>query len=89
MKADFMGKSEEAEKAAKIVKAADQYFIDLERPREFRLESPENEMKEMDVSFENLCASMEEAGVSHPNKLTVFQFNQRIEYFQKKKSRRE
>jgi hypothetical protein len=59
--------------------------LSLNPPREFHDSSPDSILKEMDVSFENLCASLEECGVNHPKELTTFEFRQRINYFQSKK----
>ncbi len=59
----------------------------MNRPKDFRVANADNILKDMDIAFEDVCAAMEEAGVNNPKKLSVFEFNQRIEYFNKKKSK--
>lgn len=48
------------------------------------MSSEANLFLQMDLSFSRLCTSMEEAGVQNPNKLTVFDFNVRLDYFEEK-----
>ncbi len=64
--------------------AADRYFLSMNNPKDYQSESPENILNAIDLSFEDACASLEEAGVLSPKGLTVFEFNQRVEYYRKK-----
>lgn len=41
----------------------------------------------MDLEFETLCAALESNGVLNPKKLSVFEFNAKIDYFEKKTSK--
>jgi hypothetical protein len=47
--------------------------------------SANNYVKKIEVSFENLCTSLEEAGVPNPRALTMFQFYSKIDYFEARK----
>lgn len=38
----------------------------------------------MDMAFEEVCAVLEEAGVNNPKQMTVFEFNQRKIFYEKK-----
>lgn len=77
------GDIEGSNKCLEVVKKVDLYLISINPPKDFS-SSPDSVINQMDVSFENLCASLEEAGVSRPKKLSVFEFNQRIAYYQEK-----
>lgn len=59
-------------------------MISLNPPKDFKFNNPENHLNQLDDSFESLCASMEEAGIKDPEKLTVFKFKKRIQYFKAK-----
>lgn len=57
----------------------------MNEPKDFKANSPDNILNEMDISFENVCTALEEAGVNNPKKLTVFEFQSKIIYFESKK----
>jgi len=65
---------------------ADRYLMDIYRPRNFGTDQG-NALNELDKSFESLCAALEEAGVSKPKELTVYEFRSRVEFFQNRKKR--
>lgn len=54
-------------------------------PKNFDNESPEYYIKNLEKSFEHLCATLEDLGVHDPKRLTVFEFYSRLEYFKAKK----
>lgn len=83
---DFEGNQEDKEKYEKVVRSIDEYLIQLNRPKDFKLDNPENVLNNLDISFENLIAVLEESNVSNPKNLTVFEFYQRLQYYESKKS---
>ncbi len=38
----------------------------------------------MDLSFARICTVMEESGIKDPKKLTVFEFNAKLDFLQQK-----
>lgn len=58
-------------------------------PKNFDNSDPDNYIKRMELSFENLCTALEELGVKDPAELSVFQFYNKITYFEKKKQKQE
>ncbi len=63
----------------------DRYIIEMNYPKDFRSSNPDNILNEMDIAFENVVSALEEVGVNYPKKLTVFEFNQRVQYFESKR----
>ena len=82
---DHSGDAEGAKKQQKIIGAVDRHLIELNRPYDFRTDNPESILKEMDMSFEDTYSAMEEAGVSNPKKMSVFEYHAKIQYFNKKR----
>jgi hypothetical protein len=70
---------------SKLIEQINEYQINLLRPRNFDTTDPENYLKTLDVSFENLCTSLEELGVTSPHELSVFRFYSKFAYFKKRK----
>jgi hypothetical protein len=58
------------------------------RPQHFYTEDPDNDVTKLELSFENICASLEEAGIAQPHKLSTFKFYSRIQYFKKKNEKK-
>lgn len=63
----------------------DDYLMELSKPLVFNADSKENAFIDIDLSFENLCSALEDAGVSDPKNKTKFEFEQRISHHEKKK----
>ena len=80
--ADFEGG--DSEKYEKVVRSIDDHLMSMNEPGNFADGSSENVMLQMDLSFERLCTSIEEAGIKEPKKLTVFEFNSKLDYFEAK-----
>jgi hypothetical protein len=78
----YKGRSKETEE---LIKRIDEWQIAQIKPRNYNEFDVDNYIKRMELSFENVCASMEDLGVKDPGRLTIFQFYTRIEYFEKKK----
>jgi hypothetical protein len=53
-------------------------------PKNFDNTSPDYHIKKIEKGFEEVCASLEDNGVSNPKRLTVFEFYSRIEFYKKK-----
>ena len=81
----YEGDEKEADKWDKVVQSVNEYIFGINKPKDYRADNPENILFEMDRSFENLCASLEEVGIASPKKLTVFEFYQRVDYFETKR----
>lgn len=82
---DYDGNSEGAEVQKKVIKIVDNYLLSLQKPKEFRSSKENNYLNQKDLAFEEVVALMEEMGVRSPKKLSVFEFQQRIEHYRKKK----
>lgn len=61
-----------------------EYQIAMLKPRNFDSQDTENTIKLIEMSFENICTSLEEAGVHNPAELSTFSFYSKIAYFEKK-----
>lgn len=59
--------------------------IAMMNPKIFIQGHPDNCITAFEISFEELCANLEEIGVMNPKRLTVFEFYSKIRYFKKKK----
>jgi hypothetical protein len=75
----------ESSEVRKMIQDADNYQINLIDPKNFDSQDPENFLRKLEISFENLCTSLEELGVHEPHTLPVFRFYSKIQYFKKKK----
>ena len=53
-------------------------------PSEFSIHDPENVLRRRDISFEGLCAAMEEAGTQHAKSMNTFEFYHRVDYYDRK-----
>lgn len=84
IKADHEGDKEEKEKNDKIVASIEDFILSMVPPNSFKEDDTNNIIHHMEISFEKLCASMEEAGIHDPKRLTAFEFYSRMEYFQSK-----
>lgn len=60
------------------------YLISLNTPRNFDYSDPENDIKNIRQAFARSCAALEEMGVKDPHRLTVYDFNAKTDYFEKK-----
>lgn len=63
-------------------------MIELNEPKDFRSDNPDNVLKETDIAFENACAALNETGIADPKNLTQFEFIQRLEYYNEKNKRK-
>lgn len=68
----------------KDIDMIDRYLFDLYAPNEFNVKSKNNVLRDLDNTFQDICSTLEEAGVKEPKNLSVYEFNQRIIYFEKK-----
>jgi len=67
-----------------VCEQIDKYLTAINPPRDFNQSNHESILNEIDLSFERLCSSLEEAGVQQPKKMSVFEFNQRVDYYKEK-----
>lgn len=68
-----------------LIKQIDDWQLSLMAPKNFDSTDTDNYIKRIELSFENLCTSMEDLGVEKPWDLSVFQFYTRLTYFEKKR----
>ncbi len=68
----------------RLIADINEYQISMIRPKNFDSTDPENIIRMMETSFENVCTSLEELGVVSPHLLPVFSFYSKIAYFEKK-----
>lgn len=78
------GNIEESEREKDIIFSVDKYLMSINKPKSFRSDDPHNVLREFDRNFENICASLEDAGVHGPKKLSVLEFRQRVKYYKTK-----
>lgn len=72
-------------KVEQAIAAITSWQLDLIAPKNFETADPDNYVKRIELSFENICTALEELGVKDPATLTVFQFYNKVVYFEKKK----
>ena len=60
-----------------------EFFMEQGKPHQFNPRATDNILVKNEKSFENILASMQEAGIK-TEQLTVFEFYSRIEYFEDK-----
>jgi len=60
----------------------DSHILSINPPGNFSADS--SMLYDMDLSFGKLCAGMEESGISNPKKLSVFDFNAKLDYLEEK-----
>lgn len=68
----------------RVIDSVDNYLFELYAPREFNIKSENNVLVDLDDSFEQMLSALEDAGVLNPKKLSVYEINKRIIYFEKK-----
>lgn len=73
---------EPTEEGAKELERLETYFLDHQRPLKFNPYEADNVVLERELSFEEVCAIMEENGVAQPKKLTEWEFYSRLVYYQ-------
>ncbi len=71
----------------KKITQLDDWFIEQTKPKNFDPSDPNNDVNSMLSSFEDLCANIEDLGVTNPYKLTVKRFYSRVRYYKKKHSK--
>lgn len=59
--------------------------LDLITPKNLNPGDTRNYIKTLELSLENVCTGLEEAGITNPKELTVFEFYAKIHYFETKK----
>jgi hypothetical protein len=72
-------------KIRKLIKDINAWQLAQHVPKNFDNESPDYYIKNLEKSFESLCATLEDLGVQNPKGLTIFEYYSRLEYFKKKK----
>ena len=73
--------TEEGQSRLAILEA---YFLDLQKPKSFNPYDPKNILMEGEAHFEDVCASLNEAGIHDPKELSEYEFYSRLRYFDKK-----
>ena len=80
---------EKDESMETVISGINDYLVMLNTPKNFDYSRPENIASSIRKSFSNSCSALEEMGVINPQKLTLYDFNAKIDYYeakQKKKS---
>lgn len=72
-------------KALDVVADVEKYLLEMMSPSDFRTGSPDSILVEIDRSMERAIASLQEAGIHDAKNLTVYEFQERVEYFKSKK----
>lgn len=70
------------------IKVYTDYQISIIAPKNLNPSDTKNYIKQIEMSFEDLCTSMEELGVKDPKRLSIFEFYGKIRYFEAKKSQK-
>ena len=61
-----------------------EYFLSINSPKCFNPFSGDAEQVKGDKQFESVCAMMEESGIGNVDRMNVFEFYSRIEFFDKR-----
>jgi len=67
------------------IKAIDEYFISLSRPKNMDGNSHLNAVIQQKKTFERVCIALMQNGINSPDELTVIRFFSAIEYYEKRK----
>jgi hypothetical protein len=67
----------------------ERYFLYHNTPMNFNPYDDTNIIMSNERSFEDICVVLEEQGVQEPKRLTEFEFNSKLQYFEKKFKRME
>lgn len=76
-------KNPENSEALERMKNVCEYFMEQGRPKQFNPNAHDNVVIQHEKSFENILVSMQELNVQ-TDKLTVFEFYSKVEYFENK-----
>ena len=68
-------------KYQKQIHLAENDQLDFLKPNKYRLDTPGNVVREMDLSFEKMCTILELQGIQQPKSLSVYEFYGKIAYF--------
>lgn len=77
------GNLKEIEKQNKVIKSIEEYYLMISPVKSF--DDDNDDLVKIDLGFEILCASLEEAGVTNPKSLSTYEFEAKINYFNSKK----
>jgi hypothetical protein len=70
-----------------LIKQIETWQLSLIAPKNFDSEDTDNYIRRLELSFEALCASLEDLGVKNPGDLTIFHFYTRLIYYEGKKQK--
>lgn len=76
-------------KTHELIRTIDNWQAALLAPKNYNEQDPENYIKTLEISFEQLCTALEELGINNPRALTVFQFYSKVTYFEEKRRKAE
>jgi molecular chaperone GrpE (heat shock protein) len=76
-------------KTRDLIKSIDNWQAALLAPKNYNEQDPDNYIKTLEISFEQLCTALEELGINDPRRLTVFQFYSKVIYFEEKRRKAE
>ncbi len=80
---------EPTDEKIKMLLSIQEYFLNEQKPLNFDPYTPGNVISEGETGLEEICATMEENGVTHPKKLTEWEFYSKLLFYQKKYKRLE
>lgn len=72
------------DKFLSLINSVNEYLSKVDQPKNFNYSDPNNYISSFRKSFSHICTSLEELGINNPSKLTVFDFNSKVEYFERK-----
>ena len=75
---------EETDENVKKLDAIEVYFLNEQKPMRFNPYEKDNVLMSGENSFEDVCATMQENGITDPKNLTEYEFYSRLKYLQEK-----
>jgi len=84
MRADLSGDEELKAKHDHTITEVDNYILSMNTPKDFNEESENNIIRISESIYESTCTVLEEAGVNNVKDLTVFEFESKKDFYEKK-----
>lgn len=84
IKADFNNDVELKAKHDNVINDVDNFILSINTPKDFGEESENNIIRISEAIYERTCTILEDAGVRNIKELTVFEFESKRDFYEKK-----
>ena len=67
-----------------VIRQVDDYLLRLNSPKNFDYSDSENDLIKLKKSFTIACTALEEMGIKSPELLTLYEFIEKSDYYERK-----